>query len=343
MDAVWFVVGADSNRLHIIFPWLGGNISMIFERLLQRSMGVELTPDQVAERIDGSYHANSGAAVTEETAWGQSTVYACVRILSESIAMLPIRLVRRQGGRTEEVENHAALDVLYNPNGWQTPHEYMQQWVSTTELRGNFNSLKTRNGRGQVVALLPLLAQQVSVEQRDDWSLVYQVSSGRETQGTYNQNEMLHARGMSSDGYRGMSTIGLHREAIGLALQTEKHGAVLFKNGAQMGKVFHTDGTLSDGAYDRLKRDINNKYEGVKNAHRSMILEEGLKVESIAMTNEDSQFLETRRFQKQEIAAICGVPMFLLNDTEKATTWGSGLEQISKAFVTSIGMKSPNI
>lgn len=305
---------------------------MILDRLYRNAINVS-DPESVARALDGYAATASGAVVNERTAMAQATVYACVRILSESIAMLPIRLMRHQNGRTDEVDTHNALDVLYTPNGWMTPHEYMQLWVSCVELRGNFNSFKNRNGRSEVRELLPLLPQQVTVRQEPDWSLVYTVSGDKES-GTFTQEQILHARGLSSDGYQGMSTLQVHRESIGLALQTEKHGASLFKNGAQLGVILQHPKTLGDDAYKRLKSEFDAKYAGAGNAHKTLILEEDMKVEKVTMTAQDSQFLETRRFQKQEIAAIFGIPMFLLNDTEKSTTWGSGLEQISKAFVT---------
>lgn len=305
---------------------------MILERMFQRAIDIS-DPESVARALEGRYGTASGAVVNERTAMAQATVYSCVRILSESIAMLPIRLMKYENGRTDEVENHNALDVLYSPNNWMTPHEFMQLWVSCVELRGNFNSYKNRNGRQEVRELLPLLPQQVTVRQESDWRLVYTVS-GERASGEYSQEQILHARGLSSDGYQGMSTLAVHRESIGLALQTEKHGATLFKNGAQLGVIFKHPKTLSDEGHARLLADLNAKYAGAGNAHKSILLEEDMGVEKVTMTSQDSQFLETRRFQKQEIAGIYGIPMFLLNDTEKSTTWGSGLEQISKAFVT---------
>lgn len=307
---------------------------MLLSRLLgQRPAAIQIT--ELADMLDNlGFATASGAHITADSSLRQATVYACVRILSESIAQLPVKLKKRDGDVATEVVDHSAVRLLRKPNKWQTPFEFWQLVGVHHELRGNFYALKNRNGRNEVVELLPLNPDTVEPEQRDDWSVVYNVTDNKTgITGTFPQRDIFHLRNMSSDGVKGLTTINVHREAIGLAIQTEKHGATLFKNGAQVGKVFEKEtGVLSDQAYDRLKSELR-KYEGAENAHKTLILEDGLKVKTIGMTSEDAQFLETRRFQKQEIASIFGVPMFLLNDTEKSTTWGSGLEQISRAFL----------
>lgn len=293
-----------------------------------------LTIDDIAKIIDGQVSTFSGAVVSELTALAQSTVYSCVKILAESIASLPLALYQRNGTRSQIVNDHPAMNVLRRPNEWQTAHEYLSWLITNSELRGNGYSFKVRTGDGRVGRLLPIPASAVFVEQMPDWKLRYTLSTDKDNiQGLFDSQRVMHLRNFGSDSFQGLSTIGVHREAIGLALQTERHGAVLFNNGAQVGLVFQHPGTLSDEAHKRLKESLKEEYSGARNAHKPLILEEAMKVEKVAMTAEDSQFLETRRFQKQEIAGIFGVPLFLLNDTEKNTTWGSGLEQISRAFV----------
>lgn len=304
---------------------------MILSRLF--APRAKMSVDEVLRRLDAWPTTSSGAVVTEQTALAQATVYSCVKILSESIASLPLGLYRKVSEKTtQQVLTHDALDVMAAPNAWMTQHELVQFWVAHQELRGNAYSFKARAG-GRVKEILPLHPSAVSVRQNPDWSIVYTVGSDKDASGECGPDRVMHLRNFGSESYVGLSTIGLHREAIGLALQTEKHGAVLFKNGAQMGAILEAPSALSDQAYERLKKSLEEEHGGVVNAHKSLILEEGLKASRIGMTNEDSQFLETRRFQKQEIAAIFGVPLFLLNDTEKSTTWGSGLEQIGRAFV----------
>lgn len=273
----------------------------------------------------------SGARVSTESALMQSTVWACVRIISESIAQLPIELKRMDEGRVVAVNDHEAMRVIREPNAWQTPHEFWQAAIAWMELRGNSFGFKVRDGRGRVKEILPLTADEVSLEQLSDWTLEYTVATKQISQRA-GAREVFHLRNFGTKSYEGMSTISYAREQIGLALRLEEHGARLFKNGAQVGRVFKHPNQLSEDAHDRLKKSLAGR-AGADNAWKTMILEEGMDIASPAMTNEDSQFLETRRFQKQDIAAIFGVPLFLLNDTEKSTTWGSGLEQITKGYV----------
>ena len=260
-------------------------------------------------------------------------MYACVRILSESIASLPIELMQRKGTKTVNVLDHPAVSLLAEPNEWMTCHDLMQFWVAHSELRGNAYAFKVKDGTGRVRQLLPLTPDQVGAVQNSDWSIDYTVGTDKQIAGVYNAQRVLHLRNFGTDGWMGLSTVTLHRDEIGLAMQTQKHGAVLFKNGAQIGKVVEHPAQLGEQAYARLKESIQKTYTGADNAHKTLILEEGMKLSTVGMTNEDAQFLDTRRFSKQEIASIFGVPMFLLNDTEKSTTWGSGLEQISRAFL----------
>lgn len=291
-----------------------------------------MTVDQVLQALDSLASSTaSGISVTQMTAMQQSTVFACVRILSESIGMLPIMMKERQGGKLVDVKEHDALGLLLEPNGWQTPQDFWSFIVSNIELQGDGFAYKNRGAKGKVLELLPMQAKDTTVKQKEDFSLEYKNPVfGRNG---LSQDQIFHTRNLSLDTIRGASTISLHKEAIGLAKQTEAHGAALFKNGAQLGRVFEHPEKLGDKAFEHLRDSLEKEYAGAANAHKTLILEEGMKVGNAAMTNEDAQFLETRRFQKQEIASIFGVPMFLLNDTEKSTTWGTGLEQLSRAFV----------
>lgn len=308
---------------------------MLLRSLFQKS--ADRSVNEIHDLLDAmGQQTSSGARVTEGNAIKQATVYSCVRILSESIGSLPIGLYRKDGKARIEVEDHASLRVLQQPNSWMTAHEFWALMVLYSELRGNAYAYKVRNGRGEVSELLPLQSSQVEPRIRDDWQIEYRVTTTEANPvrgGVYGQDRIMHLRNMSADGLCGLSTIRLHAEEIGAAQQMQKHGAILFKNGAQIGKYVEHPGKLSDEAWDRLKKSLKKEWEGVENAHKTIILEEGMKVSSIAMTSEDAQFIESRKFSKQEIASIFGVPLFLLNETEKSTTWGTGLEQISKAFV----------
>ena len=234
----------------------------------------------------------------------------------------------------EEVEDHPALEVIRVPNSWMTWHEVCQYWITHSELRGNAFAFKVRAGDGRVRELLPLQPDMVGVLQNPDWSLVYTVGSGHEgANGKYGPDRVLHLRNLSTDGFKGHSTIQLHRDEIGLGLDMQRHASSTYRNGTNMGTVFQHPKTLSQPAYERLKASLGKEFGGVLNAGKPIITEEGMTVAKLGMTMEDAEFIESRRYTKQEIASIFGVPMFLLNDTEKSTTWGTGLEQVSRAFL----------
>lgn len=283
--------------------------------------------DLIAQ-LDAGGAITGGTYVSEAMALRQATVFTCVKIISESVASLPIGLYRKTPQHElVEVTDHPALELIARPNNWMTWHELCQYWVTHSELRGNAYAFKVRTGDGRVRELYPLRPDQVGVRQDYDWSLKYTVGAGKENvNGTYGPERVFHLRNFGTTGYVGESTIALARDEIGLGLQMQKHASNLFKNGTNIGTVFLHPKTLSDPAYQRLKESIDKNFSGPKNTGRPFIAEEGMTVEKLGMTLEDAQFLDSRRFSKQEIAGLFGVPMFLLNDTEKSTTWGSGLE-----------------
>ena len=291
--------------------------------------------EEIARRLDSAGFGTataSGANITDDGAMRETTVYACVRILSESIAQLPIMLKRENSdGTIERIRSHPILDLINHPNEWQTAHDFWQHALTWMELRGNAFAFIQRGSVGQPQALLPLSGKMVQVEQLPDWSIRYFVGTEQKS-GEFFPEDILHVRHISMSGYKGMSTIAHHRESVGLALQTEKHGAAIFKNNAAIDKVFTHPSIMSEQAQENFKRSLAN-YRGAGQAGGTLVVEEGMSVEKIGMTSEDAQYLQTRKFQKEQIATIFGVPGFLLNDADKGTTWGSGLEQITKAFL----------
>jgi HK97 family phage portal protein len=292
------------------------------------------TFNEVIERLDGDSPGNtdSGYTVSLGRSLEQVTVYACVRILSESVAQLPMRMYERDGVKRKEVTEHDAILLLNNPNEWQTSHEWWQQIQTNVELQGQGYSFKVRDGTGAVTKLLPLTATQCSVRQDPDWKLKYTVGS-EQISGEKTSKEIFHARNISYNGYRGLSTIQLHREEIGLAQQERKHAAVLFRNGTQINKYLQlTEAGLGQAAWDQLK-DQMKKWKGVNRAHEVPVVPAGAEMKSMLMSNDDAQFLESRQLSEQQLSSIYGVPLFLLNSTEKSTTWGTGLEQLSRGYL----------
>lgn len=299
-------------------------------------MRVAVTPDQISEMLGGMFRTTaSGATVNSATAMQVGAVYACVRVLSDSVAMLPLVLQQTDtSGRTSHAREHPVDRVLrVRPNSWQTPLEFKRMMMGHLALRGNAYAHVVRLG-GKVQALIPLHPDQMRVEVETSGALVYRYRAGSDRETIYKQSEIMHLRNLSVDGVRGLSPIDAAREAIGLALQTERHGAKLFSNAATPAGVLKHPAKLSDEAADRLKASFDSRHAGVDNAHKTMLLEEGLTWEKLGLTAEESQFLESRKFQRNEVAMFFGVPPHMIGDIDRGTSWGSGIEQQGLGFVT---------
>jgi HK97 family phage portal protein len=274
----------------------------------------------------------SGIIVNPQTAMQSAAVYSAVKVLSESVGMLPINLYRKeQNGSRTLMAQHPLQRLLHDqPNEWQTSVEFWEMLVLSLNLRGNAYAYVNRASSGRVVELLPLHPDMVRVEMQAGFQLRYQITMPDGTFRHMAPGEILHIRGLTLNGWMGISPISYARESIGLSLATEKFGGQLFRNGAKMGGVLEHPGKLSDEAYKRIKTSFDEATSG-ENAHKTALLEEGMKFSKISMTADDSQFLETRKYQRSEIAAIFRVPPHMIGDLEKATF--SNIEQQSLDFV----------
>jgi HK97 family phage portal protein len=278
----------------------------------------------------------SGVSITEDSAMRVAAAWRCVNIISGSIATLPLDLIRRvdEERRAPAIGHQLRRLLTVKPNHWQTPSEFRRMMQSHLLLRGNAYARKVTLGQS-IVAILPIHPDRVEAEQIDTMEMVYKVRGKDGRMGTtLSQREMLHLRGMSLDGVTGISVLSNMREALGLALQTERAGARLFKDGVLAGGFISHPKTLSVGAQERLHSSLDNKYAGVENAAKWMILEEGMKPEPLAFSAEDTQWISARDFQRYDIAMFFGVPPHMIGATEKTTSWGTGIEAQGTAFVT---------
>jgi HK97 family phage portal protein len=283
----------------------------------------------------GGYASNTGVPVTPFTALQASTVYACIRIISQDIGMLS-PFVRRTlaGGGYRRVLNHPLSKLFRRPNRWQTWFEFISYAVSSICLRGNAFVVVERDQDANPIELVPIAPDRCTIMLAEDGVLWYRVNSRRIGMGILvPPDDMIHIKNMSLDGYVGVSPIAISQDVIGLALATQQHGGILFRQGGQIGGVISHPGTVSKGAGDRIANSWREVHSGVQNAHKVAILEEGMKFEKIAMTNEDSQFLETRRFQVNEICRIYGVPPHRVGELDKATL--NNIEQQNQQYVDS--------
>lgn len=273
----------------------------------------------------------SGIVVNPQTAMQSAAVYSSIKVLAESIGMLPMNLYRKDAiGRTLMADHPLHVLCHDQPNEWMTSVEFWEMMVIALNLRGNAYAYVNRTRSGQVIELLPLHPDMVRIEMADGFKISYQITMPDGSFKTMYPGEIFHIRGMTLNGWIGISPIAYARESIGLSLATEKFGGQLFRNGAKMGGVLEHPGKLSKDAYDRMKTSFDEAHSG-ENAHKTAVLEEGMKFSKVAMTADDSQFLETRKYQRSEIAAIFRVPPHMIGDLEKATF--SNIEQQSLEFV----------
>ena len=280
--------------------------------------------------VSRGIETDSGAVVNEDTAMRVSAVYSCVKVLSEDIAKLPLIVYKRLPRGKERATDHWLQQLLDEPNPWQTGFDFRSMLQAHTELSGVFYAIKTVV-RGEVRELLPVPPYRVTVEQFADWTLKYNVAWPDGSTLPVPAENMFHHRGLSLDGINGMSPIAYQRETIGLAMQLLKHGARLFRNGATLGGVLEHPAAMSDGAAKRLKESFEEKYAGVDNAHKILLLEEGTKFNKTGLNAEEAQFLESRKFSRTEIAGFYRVPPHKIGDLDRATF--SNVEQQSTDYV----------
>ena len=279
--------------------------------------------------------STSGVVVDPETALKASAVYACVALIAETIAMLPLITYRRlPNGDRERATNHPLYDLLHSrPNRDQTAFEFIEMLTGHAMLRGDGLARKVPGPRGPTDQLVPMHPDRVRVERGATGVLRYRVRNEQGVEEVLNQEDVFHLKGKSSDGIRGVSVLTYARDSVGLALATEAHGGLLFSQGTRLSGVLQTDQKLDDKVQKRLKATWAGTYAGLKNSHSVAVLEQGLKWQSLGMTSEDAQFLETRSFQVVDIARWFRVPPHMIGETTKATSWGTGIEQMSIGFV----------
>jgi HK97 family phage portal protein len=275
------------------------------------------TPDKIAASLQ-EYTTVTGQSVSAMGAMQLTTVFACVRVLAESVGMLPCKLYKQSELKKEIATSHRLHRLLsVSPNSYMTAQEFWELLVVCLCLRGNFYAYKNTIG-GEVYELLPIDPSRVKPKINEDWTISYQVRFNDGVK-ILSQNEIWHVRLFTVDGLNGLNPISYARQAISLGLSTEEHGSRLFTNGAVASGVLRTEQGLTDEAFDRLKTQFHGEHMGVANAYKPMILEMGLDWKPISLNAEDSQFLETRRFQRDEICAIFRVPPHLVANIEKAS------------------------
>ena len=298
--------------------------------------GLFRSRDKPKNRVGGGWSflfggTTSGKAVNERTAMQTSAVYACVRILAESVAGLPLHVYERTANGSKSTKpSHPLYRLLHDePNREMTSFVFRETLMSHLLLWGNAYAQIIRDGRGFPIALYPLLPDRMAVDRNESGELVYTYQSDK-GQVKLRRENVLHIPGLGFDGLIGYSPIAMAKNAVGLALATEDYGATFFANGANPGGVLEHPGVIKPEQADRLRESWQSQFGGA-NAHKVAVLEEGLKFHQMSIPPEQAQFLETRKFQINEIARIFRVPPHMVGDLEKSSF--SNIEQQSLEFV----------
>ena len=282
--------------------------------------------------------SSSGKAVTERSAMQMTAVYSCVRILSEAVAGLPLHFYRyTDDGGKEKAIDHPLYSLLHDePNPEMTSFIFRETLMTHLLLWGNAYAQIIRNGKNEVVALYPLMPNKMEVSRDKSGQLYYTYVTQPEEAHTMKGNtvyltpsEVLHIPGLGFDGLVGYSPIAMAKNAIGMAVACEEYGAKFFANGAAPGGVLEHPGTIKDP--QRVRESWQSTFGGSGNSNKVAVLEEGMKYTPIGISPEQAQFLETRKFQINEIARIFRVPPHMVGDLEKSSF--SNIEQQSLEFV----------
>jgi len=284
--------------------------------------------------------SNTGVAVNENSTLTYSAVFACVRVLSESVASLPIDVIKEDSkGNKVKDKSHPIYKLLSKkPNNYMTSFTWRQTLMANLVLNGNSYFKIERDGSARPVALTYIPSEKVTVKVKAD-EVFYEVKSSGNANANTNESmiikheDMLHFLGLGYDGIKGKSVIETHRDSIGLSIAANKYGGAFYGNAATPSGILSHPGKLSKEAADRLKNSWNSSYgNGPMNAHKTAILEEGMNFKPVSLNPQDADFLNTRKFQVTEIARIFRVPPHMIGDLDRATF--TNIEQQGLDFLT---------
>ena len=306
--------------------------------------GMRSARDKPKDSYGGSAYSfffgrsTSGKNVNERTAMQTTAVYSCVRILAEAVASLPIHVYRYTDTGKERVYDHPLYYLLHDePNPEMTSFVFRETLMSHLLIWGNAYAQVIRDGSGRVLSLYPLLPDKMEVDRDEHGRLFYTYTRNTDENPNFSEygrvrlkpEDVLHIPGLGFDGLVGYSPIAMAKNAVGMTLACEEYGASFFENGATPGGVLEHPGVLKDPA--KVRESWHSVYGGSKNAGKVAVLEEGMKYQQIGIPPEEAQFLETRKFQIDEIARLYRIPPHMVGDLDKSSF--SNIEQQSLEFV----------
>lgn len=297
--------------------------------------GTSKSRDKPTNQLSGNSHSffvgqsTSGKRVNEKTAMTMSAVYSCVRILSETLASLPLHIYEISETGTTKALSHPLYRVLHDePNPEMTSFIFRETLMTHLLLWGNAYAQIIRNGKGEIIGLYPLMPDKMKMDRDENKEIIYYYQSTDGVKVSLSSQDVLHIPGLGFDGLVGYSPIAMAKNAIGMAIATEEYGAKFFANGATPSGILEHPGTVKN---PQAVRESWSKGFSGSNSHKVAVLEEGMKYTPISIAPNEAQFLETRKFQINEIARIFRVPPHMVGDLEKSSF--SNIEQQSLEFV----------
>lgn len=308
----------------------------ILAGLFERRFHVSQTPPAWVERVAG-YQSTTGLTISENNALELSAVWACIRVLAETIGQIPFPFYRRVGDGKERARDHPLYAILDDmPNPEMDAFTFRETLMGHLCAWGNAYADIEIDRAGRIKHLWPLRPDKMKPA-RENGRLVYNYRLPKTDRPiTLPAERIFHLHGLGFDGLQGYNPIRLHRQTIGLAKATEDFGSRFFANDARPGAVLQHPGTLSEDAQDRLRKSYEKEHRGLEKSHRMAILEEGMTIKEIGIPPEDAQYLGTRKFQVPEICRIFRVPPHMVHDLDRAT-WGNIEHQAIDFVIYSIG------
>lgn len=276
----------------------------------------------------------SGKTVSQQTALQISTVWACVRLIAETIATLPMALYDKRSGVAVVAEGNPIHELIsLQPNADQTPVEFWECVVASLLLHGNA-FVYLSHAAGKVVSLEFLAPNRVTVRRLNSGAIEYAYLGRQGTPQVFADGEVMHIRGFGTDPLHGLSPLDMGRNVFGAAMAADESASKMFANGIKLGGVLSTDQVLKPEQRKDIRDDMTTQFSGAINSGKTMVLEAGMKYQQVSMTPEDAQMLETRGFNVEEICRWFRVPPYMVGHTTNSTSWGSGMEQQMIGFLT---------
>jgi HK97 family phage portal protein len=309
---------------------------------LFRSASIASSYDLLTYLMRGA-QSLSGSVVNEATAFSVGAVMSCVSIRSRSVGSTPLKVFERLDARSKRpAVEHSLSAVLRKPNGWQTGFELKGMLEAHRVLRGNAyawinrvtNPMAPADDREQIAELIPMHPDRVEVDQPSDLGgpILYKLHRKNGRTIDLPQSEVLHLRGLTTDGVKGRAVLQDARDLIGTALAAQEHAAITWQKGGMPYIALSHPKVLSDKAKKGIEESFQDTYGTSREKRRVAVLEEGMTIEKLSLSPQDLQFLETRKFLRSEIAGWFHVPPHMIGDVERSTSWGTGIEQQQIGF-----------